>query len=131
MLTQPETVQILKDAIDFADQSEHTGRALLVYATGLYPAGDTEVTEAEMYAWLVESNVYRLMIFHRDFASAVFGESPVCPVCGTESDIHAPIGCKNLQVQLVPRFQFHVREMIILDEPLEYLKEFVTKEKSE
>lgn len=76
---------------------------------------------------LLDKNKYYSLIFSHIFAKHIWGEALFCCNCSEEiKEIdHTGMGncfCSSHSVNVLPAYQFHLSQMVICDEPLDYLK---------
>lgn len=66
----------------------------------------------------VASQSYPITIFNHDFAKALWGENDQA------YELHIPFGRDGLHIKYVsPKWQYHLQQMVIADDPIKYLGE--------
>lgn len=82
-------------------------------------------------AFLPKANIidFRGIIFSHDFAKAFWGEKLLCWECGTELEGGSE-SCCGWQI---PKFEWRGRlqEMVIRENPIDYLRKFIEKDGDE
>ena len=66
------------------------------------------------YAWL---------IFNHDFAKAFWGQDEQCTNLYTEAYIDG--GCLETTSYMLPKWQYHLQQMVLEKEPLKYIAKFL------
>lgn len=104
--------EILKKAYDKAMENGWDKKAYLVATSFLLEKG-------------LASNTFMIFIFSHDFAKTIWGEQRVerCKKCKKDNDERKWAGCKNCK--LIRGWQFHLQQLVLQEEPLKYLKQFI------
>lgn len=125
-----EEAKILRDAVEVAIERG--------YQTSL------SVKRLRLSAWegMIRNNIYMDVIFSHDFAKPFFGEELMFQIDSTPGWAHDAgdiekqwVNEKELEEQgydmwedEMRAFEYHLREMVIQEKPLMYLKQFLGKE---
>ena len=98
--------EILKKAIEKAVKNGYVFKRLTVF-------DGTGVTAKDVYnllaAMLIKNDGYFKLIFSHDFAKAFWGKKPIHKNCNA----------------CTPKWQYHLKEMVLEKEPLKYLEKFL------
>jgi len=82
--------------------------------------------------WIVNNNEAKIL-FNHSFAKAFWGEEKICNRCKTKHDSgNSCTCCKEYPECMVcgkgkffPEWQIHLQQMVICEEPLEYIAKFL------
>lgn len=101
-------IQIFKLALDKAQDNGFTSNLKL------YPDN------------LIKEDQYQVIIFSHDFAKAFWGEEEI------EVEIEVgPEGGMVYEFYRLPAWQYHLQQMVLKEEPLKYLEQFLEKGQDE
>ena len=110
---------ILKKAVEKAEKNGFSfGDWIMKHISNRFPkAKGTDVISA--ITW---TNI-DLMIYSHDFAKAFWGGKDVCNHCGGSGS--KCCGALRIQINRIPAWQYHLQQMVISKDPLQYLKKWL------
>jgi|TARA_Y100000310_G_C20230835_1_gene600158 hypothetical protein len=111
--------EILKKAIEKAKENGYE----LPY-TDLWCANCETSTLIEEHDYIGDEDLSLAIIFNKEFAKALWGEKEVCPTVGTDSHMCCDASFTGACIH-IPEYQYHLREMVLEEDPVQYLKEFI------
>lgn len=106
--------EVLTKAIEKAIANGWKGLRGIIYSGASF----TPDFQAEMY---MIANRPEEIIFNHDFAKSLWGEELVERYSGLTEEEYGPSRHEYALI-LIPRWQYHLKEMIVDDEPIKYLK---------
>ena len=74
----------------------------------------------------IEDGEHLKIIFQQDFAWAFWGNEMGCLYCGKGECTSCPFRDDNNAVAEFPEYEYHLREMVLESDPLQYLAEWLS-----